>query len=54
LQKEGTGGFGYDPLFIPEGFDNSFAALPQEIKNEISHRARAVLALNDWLEKNYL
>ena len=52
LQKEGTGGFGYDPLFIPEGFDNSFAALPQEIKNEISHRARAVHAMNKWLRNN--
>ena len=37
----GSGGFGYDPLFIPEGFDRTFGELSEAIKREISHRARA-------------
>jgi len=41
----GVGGFGYDPLFLPEGYSESFAALGGEIKNRISHRARALEAL---------
>ena len=38
----GTGGFGYDPVFVPEGFDQTFGELPPEIKQDISHRARAL------------
>lgn len=38
----GEGGFGYDPVFIPEGFLHSFGEIPLEVKNEISHRARAL------------
>lgn len=41
----GHGGFGYDPVFIPEGHDKTFAELPAEVKNSISHRARAMQAL---------
>lgn len=45
----GTGGFGYDPLFVPEGFSATFAELPLEVKNSISHRARAVAKLHVFL-----
>ncbi|HEX8147069.1 MAG TPA: RdgB/HAM1 family non-canonical purine NTP pyrophosphatase [Pyrinomonadaceae bacterium] len=38
----GTGGFGYDPLFIPDGHDRTFGELPAEIKHTLSHRARAL------------
>ncbi len=41
----GTGGFGYDPVFIPEGFDQTFAELGQDIKDSMSHRSRAAAAL---------
>lgn len=48
-QEEGEGGFGYDPVFIPEGYDQTFATLPAEVKNNISHRARAMQALKEKL-----
>lgn len=51
-EKHGTEGFGYDPLFIPEGYDKSFAELGDDVKNRISHRARAVRKLADYLVKS--
>jgi len=49
-EEYGNGGFGYDPVFIPEGYDKTFGELPAEIKNHISHRARAMQALANLLK----
>ena len=49
-EKHGSAGFGYDPLFIPDGYDKSFAELGEDIKNRISHRARAVAKLAEHLK----
>jgi XTP/dITP diphosphohydrolase len=47
-QEKGSGGFGYDPLFVPEGHCETFAQLGAEVKNALSHRARALEGLLAW------
>lgn len=49
-EKRGDRGFGYDPIFVPEGFDTSFAEMSMNEKNRISHRARALKKLTDYWE----
>ena len=51
-EKRGNEGFGYDPIFMPEGYDKTFAELGIDMKNIISHRAIAVRKLADYLMKN--
>ncbi len=50
----GENGFGYDPVFIPDGFDKTFAQLDKETKNKISHRSKALEKFTDFLMKEYL
>ena len=52
FEPRGNSGFGYDPLFIPDGFDRTFAELSSEIKNQISHRAKALQNLREILKGN--
>ena len=53
-EKSGQEGFGYDPIFSPEGKGISFAEMSAEEKNQISHRGRAVEKLIAWLKKEYI
>jgi XTP/dITP diphosphohydrolase len=48
-EPRGTGGFGYDPLFVPEGFDATLAEMPAILKNRLSHRGRAWSQCAAWL-----
>jgi XTP/dITP diphosphohydrolase len=49
----GTGGFGYDPVFVPEGYEQTFGELPPEIKQSISHRALALRAAKSFLVNRF-
>ena len=49
--ERGDGGFGYDPLFVPAGHCETFAQLPAGVKNELSHRGRALAKAREWLGK---
>lgn len=53
-ELRGPGGFGYDPLFVPEGHERTFGELPAEVKNGISHRSRALAKFRAWLEEHPL
>jgi XTP/dITP diphosphohydrolase len=49
FEPRGQNGFGYDPLFVPDGFEKTFAELGEETKNKSSHRAKALAKLKHWL-----
>ena len=51
---QGSGGFGYDPIFLPDGYADSFGVLSPDIKNSISHRARALQVFADFMRKSHL
>lgn len=51
-EERGVGGFGYDSVFVPDGYDKTFAELPAAVKNSISHRARAMEQLNNFLTQH--
>jgi XTP/dITP diphosphohydrolase len=48
-ERQGQGGFGYDPLFVPDGHDQTFAELGEDVKNKLSHRASAMEKVVTWL-----
>ena len=50
MEKSGKDGFGYDPIFIPEGYDKTFAELPDSVKLGMSHRSRALKKMMEFLE----
>ena len=50
-ERAGNGGFGYDPIFVPEGYDKTNAELGESVKNAISHRGKALRAMADYLKQ---
>lgn len=50
--RRGTGGFGYDPIFQPIGYEQTFAEMPLQLKNEIGHRGKAIMKLIQFLKSN--
>ena len=48
-EQQGAGGFGYDPLFVPDGYERTFAELGEDVKNGLSHRAQAMQQVVAWL-----
>jgi len=52
FEPRGENGFGYDPLFVPDGYEHSFAELGEDVKNRISHRAKALEKLKEFFAKD--
>jgi XTP/dITP diphosphohydrolase len=53
-EVRGARGFGYDPIFLPHGFDQTFAEMNSGLKNSISHRGRALQAFAEWMKTKAL
>ena len=53
FEKRGNNGFGYDPIFIPKGYKKTFAELADDIKDQISHRAKATLKLINFISRAF-